>query len=253
MAKAKLSDEVKTYIVQALACFDSPSVVAAAVKKEFGVDVSHDANKAASGLAPKWKALFGETRKTFLEDTATIAISHRAVRLRGLQRMAEKAEIQGNIVLAASLMKQAADEVATPTPTGVSYGGMGRTCRYPYRRSRSSSSPTMAGAEQGQGAQTIILPQVRRQHSSPRRQTSPSMAARQAAARDGRSSWSRCAISPIPSLEPSSSAGLPCRSETRAVSGMRARSFGHRRIAQGACAAMELPVGGFGIVCSPGA
>jgi len=82
MAKAKLSDEVKTYIVQALACFDSPSVVAAAVKKEFGVDVSHDPNKkAASGLAPKWKALFGETRKTFLEDTATIAISHRAVRL----------------------------------------------------------------------------------------------------------------------------------------------------------------------------
>ena len=111
MAKAKLSDEVKTYIVQALACFDSPSVVAAAVKKEFGVDVSHDANKAASGLAPKWKALFGETRKTFLEDTATIAISHRAVRLRALQRMAEKAEIQSNMVLAASLLKQAAEEV----------------------------------------------------------------------------------------------------------------------------------------------
>ncbi|MDW9363611.1 DUF2280 domain-containing protein [Sinorhizobium meliloti] len=118
MAKAKLSDEVKTYIVQALACFDSPSVVAAAVKKEFGVDVSrqlvesHDPNKkAASGLAPKWKALFEETRKTFLEDTATIAISHRAVRLRALQRMAEKAETQGNMVLAASLMKQAAEEV----------------------------------------------------------------------------------------------------------------------------------------------
>ncbi|MDW9782781.1 DUF2280 domain-containing protein [Sinorhizobium meliloti] len=118
MAKAKLSDEVKTYIVQALACFDSPSVVAAAVKKEFGVDVSrqlvqsHEPNKkAASGLAPKWKALFGETRKTFLEDTATIAISHRAVRLRALQRMAEKAEIQSNMVLAASLLKQAAEEV----------------------------------------------------------------------------------------------------------------------------------------------
>ncbi|MQX75977.1 DUF2280 domain-containing protein [Sinorhizobium medicae] len=111
MAKAKLSDEVKTYIVQALACFDSPSVVAAAVKKEFEVDVSHDPNKkAASGLAPKWKALFEETRKTFLEDTASIAISHRAVRLRAL-RMADKAETQGNMVLATSLMKQAAEEV----------------------------------------------------------------------------------------------------------------------------------------------
>uniref|UniRef100_UPI000A11296F DUF2280 domain-containing protein n=1 Tax=Ensifer aridi TaxID=1708715 RepID=UPI000A11296F len=118
MAKAKLSDEVKTYIVQALACFDSPSVVAVAVKKEYGLDVSrqlvesHDPNKkAASGLAPKWKVLFEETRKTFLEDTASIAISHRAVRLRALQRMAEKAENQGNMVLASSLLKQAAEEV----------------------------------------------------------------------------------------------------------------------------------------------
>lgn len=118
MAKAKLSDEVKTYIVQALACFDSPSVVAAAVKKEFQVEVSrqlvesHDPNKkAASGLAPKWRALFEETRKTFLEDTASIAISHRAVRLRALQRMADKAESSGNMVLASSLLKQAAEEV----------------------------------------------------------------------------------------------------------------------------------------------
>lgn len=118
MAKAKLSDEVKTFIVQALACFDAPSVVSAAVKKEFGVEASrqlvesHDPNKkAASGLAPKWRILFEETRKAFLEDTATIGISHRAVRLRALQRMADKAEGQGNMVLASSLLKQAAEEV----------------------------------------------------------------------------------------------------------------------------------------------
>lgn len=118
MAKAKLSDGVKTFIVQSLACFDSPSVVAKAVKAEFGIDVSrqlvesHDPNKvAASGLAQKWRALFEETRKTFLEDTAGIAISHRAVRLRALQRMAEKAEGQGNMVLAANLLEQAAKEV----------------------------------------------------------------------------------------------------------------------------------------------
>lgn len=118
MAKAKLSDEVKTYIVQALACFDSPSVVAKAVKAEFEQEVSrqlvesHDPNKkAASGLAPKWRALFAETRKTFLEDTAAIAISHRAVRLRALQRMAEKAETMGNMALAAQLYEQGAKEV----------------------------------------------------------------------------------------------------------------------------------------------
>jgi hypothetical protein len=118
MAKAKLTDVVKTYIVQSLACFDSPSIVAVAVKREFNVEVSrqlvesHDPNKkAATGLAPKWRALFEETRKTFLEDTATIAISHRAVRLRALQRMADKAETSGNMVLASSLLKQAAEEV----------------------------------------------------------------------------------------------------------------------------------------------
>lgn len=52
---------------------------------------SHDPNKkAASGPASKWRALIEETRKTFLEDTATIAISHRAVRLWALQRMANE-------------------------------------------------------------------------------------------------------------------------------------------------------------------
>ncbi|BAB53653.1 DUF2280 domain-containing protein [Mesorhizobium japonicum] len=118
MAKAKLSDEVKTYIVQALACFDSPSTVAASVKRELGIEVSrqlvesHDpSKKAAGGLAPRWRTLFEETRKAFLEDTASIGISHRAVRLRALQRMADKAENMGNMSLAAQLHKQAAEEV----------------------------------------------------------------------------------------------------------------------------------------------
>jgi hypothetical protein len=118
MANAKLSDEVKTFIVQSLACFDSPSTVAKAVKAEYAIEVSrqlvesHDPNKvAASGLAAKWRQLFAETRQTFLEDTAGIAISHRAVRLRALQRMAEKAETQGNMVLAKDLLKQAAEEM----------------------------------------------------------------------------------------------------------------------------------------------
>ncbi|MDE3825871.1 MULTISPECIES: DUF2280 domain-containing protein [Sinorhizobium] len=118
MANPKYSDEVKTYVVQALACFDSPAVVAKAVKAEFDVVISPQAveaydptKRAGRKLSQRFRLLFEETRKTFLEDTATIAISHRAVRLRALQRMAEKAETQGNMVLAASLMKQAAEEV----------------------------------------------------------------------------------------------------------------------------------------------
>lgn len=118
MVKPKLTREQQTYVVQALACFDTPSVVVASVKKDFGVTLSPQlvetydpTKKAGRNVAARWKALFEETRKTFLEDTASIAISHRAVRLRALQRMADKAEGQGNMVLSASLLKQAAEEV----------------------------------------------------------------------------------------------------------------------------------------------
>lgn len=118
MAKAKLSREQQTFVVQSLACFDSPTVVAAALRKEYSVTLTPQSieaydptKKAGKNLADRWKAIFEETRKTFLEDTASIAISHRAVRLRALQRMADKAENQGNMVLASSLLKQAAEEV----------------------------------------------------------------------------------------------------------------------------------------------
>ncbi|RUX08218.1 MAG: DUF2280 domain-containing protein [Mesorhizobium sp.] len=118
MAKGKLNTEVQTFVVQSLACFDTPSIVVEAVRREFGESITRQTvegydptKKAGSGLALKWRSLFEETRKTFLEDTASIAISHRAVRLRALQRMADKAENMGNMSLAAQLHKQAAEEV----------------------------------------------------------------------------------------------------------------------------------------------
>lgn len=117
MVAGKLTDEVRTFIVQSLACFDPPSVVVAAVKKEFGevvkpqaVEAYDPTKRAGRKSAKRWRALFEETRKAFLEDTSKIAISHRAVRLRALQRMAEKAENMGNMALAAQLHEQAAKE-----------------------------------------------------------------------------------------------------------------------------------------------
>jgi len=118
MAEQKLTDSEKAFIVQQLACFDSPLTVAKAVKDEFGKDISrqlvesHDpTKKAGQSTAKKWKELFQQTRKAFLEDTAEIGISHRSVRLRAIQRMADKAESMGNMVLAASLLEQAAKEM----------------------------------------------------------------------------------------------------------------------------------------------
>ncbi|MBH3342464.1 DUF2280 domain-containing protein [Pseudomonas parafulva] len=114
---AVLRSEVKAFIVQALACFDTPSQVVEAVKKEFGIELSrqtcegHDPTKyAGRGLAQKWIDLFNDTRKRFREETAEIPIANRAFRLRGLGRMAEKAENMRNLALTAQLYEQAAKE-----------------------------------------------------------------------------------------------------------------------------------------------
>lgn len=114
---AILNNEVKAFIVQALACFDTPSQVAESVKREFGIEVSrqqvetHDPTKRCSKtLAKRWVAMFHDTRKRFREEIAEIPIANRAYRLRALGRMAEKAEGMRNMVLAAQLYEQAAKE-----------------------------------------------------------------------------------------------------------------------------------------------
>jgi hypothetical protein len=133
MAKgAQLSVEVQTFVVQALACFDFPSVVVAAVKAEFGLALTrqrveaYDPNKqAGKALSERWRVLFEKTRKDFVDDTSSIAISHRAARLRTLQRMAAKAEDMGNMTLAATLLEQAAKEMGNAyTNTRVLSGGL---------------------------------------------------------------------------------------------------------------------------------
>lgn len=115
---ARLTSEVKTYITQALACFDSPSQVAEAVKREFGITVSrqqcesHDPTKVTSkGLGKKWIDLFYETRERFKRDTEDVAIANRAYRLRVLGRIAVRAEEMRNLALAMQALEQAAKEV----------------------------------------------------------------------------------------------------------------------------------------------
>ncbi|HBO1307272.1 TPA: DUF2280 domain-containing protein [Pseudomonas aeruginosa] len=114
---AALNSELKSFIVQALACFDTPSQVVEAVKNDFGIVVtrqqveSHDPTKAAGkGLAKRWVTLFHDTRKRFREETAEIPIANRAYRLRALGRMAERAEGMRNMGLAIQILEQAAKE-----------------------------------------------------------------------------------------------------------------------------------------------
>ena len=115
---AALSSEVKAFIVQALACFDTPSQVAEAVKREFNIDVTrqqvetHDPTKRCSKtLAKRWVEMFHEARKRFREETVDIPIANRAYRLRALGRIAERAENMKNLPLAIQVLEQAAKEV----------------------------------------------------------------------------------------------------------------------------------------------
>lgn len=115
---AALRDEVKAFVVQALACFDTPSQVVVAVKETFGLEVSRQQCEAydptkyvGRNLHLKWRTLFEDTRARFREETADIPIANRAYRLRALGRMAERAENMKNMALTAQLLEQAAKEV----------------------------------------------------------------------------------------------------------------------------------------------
>src|SRR5918911_342088 len=108
---ASLTGGVKAYIVQRLACYDTPQQVTDAVKEEFGLTVSrqlvqtYDAGRAGRKPAEKWRALFEATRPRFLKSASEIPAAQKAVRLRRLDRMAARAEERGDYALAARLLE----------------------------------------------------------------------------------------------------------------------------------------------------
>ena len=114
---AKLTDPMKLFIVQALACFDTPTQVANAVKEEFGIEVTrmqvstYDASKStAKDMSKKYRAIFNATREAFLSDIGTIPIANQAYRLRVLQRNLNKVDGQGNVAMVSQILEQAAKE-----------------------------------------------------------------------------------------------------------------------------------------------
>jgi len=112
---ARLRDKERRKIVQRLACFESPSEVVEYVSEAFDKDVTvrqvcHYDPTRSEETAEKWKRLFEETRESFLSDLDTIPLSHRAVRLRELTDLYERAKEQEEIEKAARMLKQAAKE-----------------------------------------------------------------------------------------------------------------------------------------------
>jgi hypothetical protein len=113
-----LTDPMKLALVQALACYDTPTQAAEAVAQEFGVKVDraqvakYDPTKPnGKNLSAKLRAIFTATREAFLKTTSEIPISQQAYRLRVLQRQLIRAEGQGNTAMVSQLLEQAAKEV----------------------------------------------------------------------------------------------------------------------------------------------
>ena len=112
---AALKEPVKIFIVQSLACFETPQQVADAVQQRFGIEIDrrqcegYDPTKfSGRNLSKKLTELFHQTRKDFRENIDDIAIANKAFRLRELQKMYE--DSGRNKRAKQNLLKQALQE-----------------------------------------------------------------------------------------------------------------------------------------------
>lgn len=113
---AALKEPIKIFIVQSLACFETPQQVADTVKQEFKIEVSrqqvslYDPTKyVGRNLSKKLKDLFEQTRKDFKTNIYDIPLANKAVRLRELQNM--YGEWGKNKIMKQNLIKQIKDEM----------------------------------------------------------------------------------------------------------------------------------------------
>lgn len=112
---ATLKEPVKIFIVQSLACRDTPQEVAELVKQEFGVDIdrvqvaTYDPTKVAGkNLSKKYVELFEKTRDEFDKGLIDIPIANKYYRLKQYQRQLEKTR---NVKTALKILEQAAKDI----------------------------------------------------------------------------------------------------------------------------------------------
>ncbi len=113
---ATLREPVKIFIVQSLACFETPQQVADAVKQEYGIEIdrrqcaAYDPTKpAGKNLSKKLRDLFIRTRKDFKSNIYDIPLANKAVRLNELQKMYE--DWNKNKKMKQNIIKQIKDEM----------------------------------------------------------------------------------------------------------------------------------------------
>lgn len=112
---AALKEPVKIFIVQALACRDTPQEVADQVLQEFGVKIDrkqcqlYDPTKAAGkNLSKKFVELFHKTRADFDAGLIDIPIANKHYRLKQYQKQLER-NVK-NTVMSLKILEQAAKD-----------------------------------------------------------------------------------------------------------------------------------------------
>lgn len=124
---AALKEPVKIFIVQSLACFETPQQVADAVQQRFGIEIDrrqcegYDPTKfSGRNLSKKLKDLFERTRKDFKDNIEDIPIANKAFHFKELQQMYE--DCSKNKVMKAKVLKQAQSliQMGSGGPSGIS-------------------------------------------------------------------------------------------------------------------------------------
>jgi len=112
---AALKEPVKIFIVQSLACRDTPQEVADLVKQEFDIEIdrmqcsSYDPTKVAGrNLSKKYVQLFNDTRQKFDDGLIDIPIASKYYRLKQYQKQLEKTKNAKTIL---KILEQAAKDV----------------------------------------------------------------------------------------------------------------------------------------------
>lgn len=116
--RSKIPEDVRLFIVERLAVFDTPQIVAEAVKAEFCLQITrqiiekYDPTKVnGANVCARFRERFFRIREKFRRDLDDIPIASKAVRLRRLDQMATALQDQGNYLGAAQLLEQAAKEM----------------------------------------------------------------------------------------------------------------------------------------------
>ena len=112
---ATLKEPVKIFIVQSLACRDTPQEVAELVKQEFKISIdrvqvaAYDPTKAAGkNLSKKFVELFHKTRADFDAGLIDIPIANKHYRVKQYQKQLERNA--KNTVMSLKILEQAAKD-----------------------------------------------------------------------------------------------------------------------------------------------